>query len=489
MHVGAVARFAGPAPGIEELRARVEGCLHHLPRYRQRLADPGLAFSRPVWVDDEHFDIAYHVHPAELSAADGADTAALRSLAERIFSQRLDRSRPLWEMWLVEGLADGRFALINKSHHAILDGMAGIGVTAAILDPSPEPSPPQDVPPWIPSPEPSRTRLAARELASLGGLPGRAGKLASKALAEPRRTAATVARAGAGLAETVRMAALTQPREPLNATIGPNRRISWTGCELRDVKEIKNGLGGTVNDVLVAAVAGGLGNWLRRRHVSTFGFRPLAMIPVSTRREDERDAMGNRLSAMAVPLPLEIRDPKVLLEAVRELMGELKRSPQTLAANAITTLEELAPAPLLERTSQIHFSDRLYSFLLTNVPGPQVPLFMLGREMEEFLPVGFLAPGKALAVTILSYNGRVNVGLLGDPDTVTDLDGLAEEIRRSIGELFEAARPPQRRGRPPVRGRRFQRSAEQEGEAEGEGLQESEPTGEPPGDRDDSPVA
>jgi WS/DGAT/MGAT family acyltransferase len=438
MHIGAVMLFEGPPPPKEEFSAHIASRLGLVPRYRQKLAVPRLEMGRPLWVDDPTFNVEYHVRHTALPAPGG--DAQLRSLAARIFSQRLDRTKPLWELWLVEGLEGGGFALINKTHHCLVDGISGVDITAVLFDLEREPAtlPPEDDE-WQPEPEPSSAAVVAAGIRDLAKAPIGIATQAAATLRRPRRAAAGAREAAQGVAEIGWGYINSPPENPLNTGIGPHRRIAWVHTSLAELKAIKNGLGGTVNDVFLAVVSGALAEWLRTRGVRTDGLELRGCVPVSVRSEGEQGELGNRITMMACPLPVYARDPKTRFRIVSEAMQGLKESKQALGAEVIAGLQDFAPPTIFAQASRLNFSSRIYNLLVTNVPGPQFPLFLLGRELQMMVPVPFLAVDKALAVAIFSYNGGVTVGLMGDYDAMFDLDRLRDMIAAEIEVLGEAA--------------------------------------------------
>ncbi len=438
MHVGALVIFEGPPPDRDEFCAHLESRLRLVPRYRQKLAVPRLEMGRPFWVDDPSFNLDYHVRHTALPKP-GSDEQ-LRQLVGRIFSQRLDRSKPLWELWIVQGLERGRFALISKTHHALVDGVAGVDIATVLFDLSPVPAEPPEDDGWTPQPEPSDAELVAEGIKGLVRTPiGLAGR-AIGAAQRPGRTLGQAREAAEGVGEVVWAGLNPAPDVPLNVEIGPHRRVWWVQSRLADFKEIKDALGGTVNDAVLAVVAGALGRWLRDRGVRTEGLELRALVPVSIRSEDEPRALGNRIAAMRGPLPVYVRDPVERLAIVREGMGHLKESKQALGAEVISGLQDFAPPTLLAQASRLNFSTRLFNLIVTNVPGPQFPLYILGREMEEIVPIAFLPENHALAIAIMSYNGKVDFGLLADYDAMPDLEFIGHELERSLEELLKAAR-------------------------------------------------
>jgi diacylglycerol O-acyltransferase / wax synthase len=439
MHIGAVMIFEGPAPSAEEFRDHISSRLHLVPRYRQKLSFPRLQMGRPLWVDDPSFNIDYHVRHTALPRPGSIDR--LRLLTGRIFSQRLDRTKPLWEIWMVEGLEDGRFALINKTHHSLVDGVSGVDLTTVLFDLDREPADlPQPEEEWTPGPEPTDSEIVARGVGELVKVPFSLTKRALGAATKPGQTAGELREAAEGAGEVLWGTLSSAPECPLNRPIGSHRRVVWVDADLGELKEIKNSLGGTVNDVFLAVVSGALARWLRAHGVKTEGLELRGAVPVSVRTEDQKDDAGNKITIMIGRLPTYLDDPVARLRKVSEQMKGLKESKQAVGAEAIARVEDFAPPNILARSSRLHFSSRLYNLLVTNVPGPQFPLFLLGRQLDEMIPIAFLAPNQALAIAIFSYNGKVRVGLIGDFDSMSDLDDLAEYVKDATAELLAAAR-------------------------------------------------
>src|SRR5437899_2518532 len=330
MHVGAVLIFEGPPPAREELLEHIASRLPLVPRYRQRLAVPRLEMGRPLWVDDASFNLEYHARHTALPSPGGIDQ--LRALTARIFSQRLDRSKPLWESWFVQGLEGDRFAVINKTHHALVDGVAGVDLATVLFDVTPVPPEPEDAPDWSPHDAPSDAQIAAAGVKGLLRTPVDLAIRGLGAARHPERTVARVREAAEGMGEVMWANLNPAPETPLNAPIGAQRRVWWSPAQLDQFKAIKNSLGGTVNDVLLAVVAGALGRWLRTRGVRTEGLELRAQVPVSIRSHDEHDRLGNRIAVMRAPLPVYAKDPVERLRIVRDAMQGLKESKQALAA-------------------------------------------------------------------------------------------------------------------------------------------------------------
>jgi diacylglycerol O-acyltransferase / wax synthase len=450
MHIGAVLLFEGPPPAFTDYLRHVRGRLHLVPRYRQKLTTPPMQTGRPLWIDDPNFNLEYHVRHAALPAP--GDEQQLLQLAARIASQRLDRSRPLWESWLVEGLESDRFALIFKTHHSLVDGVSGVDLATVLLDLERTPRPPgEDLEPWRPHAEPSPADLVFAGARGFLGTGVHLMERAVRAATDPVDTAGKLIEAAEGIGELVWAVLNPAPDTPLNVEIGPHRRYAVVRQELDDYREVKNKLGGTVNDVVLTVVAGALALWLRERGVRTQGLQLRALVPVSVRTEHHRHTLGNQLTAMRGPLPVYISDPVARLRYVSRAMDGLKESKQAVAASTIARVNNLAPPTILAQASRLQFSTRLFNLLVTNIPGPQFPLYVLGRQLQDLFPVAFLPSHHSLAVAIMSYNGGIDFGLLADYDALPDLDVIADGLGESLAELLDAARgkgpaPSQPRG-------------------------------------------
>jgi diacylglycerol O-acyltransferase / wax synthase len=439
MHVGGVLLFEGPAPPFEDYLDHVRGRLHLVPRYRQKLATPPLETGRPLWVDDPSFNLEYHVRHTALPPPGTEEQLFL--LTSRIASQQLDRAKPLWENWLVEGLEDGRFALLFKTHHSVVDGVSGVDLGTVLFDLEREPQPAsEELEPWRPRPEPSAAELV---VAGMRGMVNTTTGLLARAVGAASRPATTLGRlrdAAEGIGELAWAGLNPAPETPLNVPIGPHRRYAVIRQQLSEFKEIKDALGGTVNDVVLTVVSGGLADWLRSRGVRTEGLEMRALVPVSVRTEADRNTLGNQLTVMRGPLPVYIDDPVRRLRFVRAAMDGLKESKQAEGAATLAAVNNLAPPTVLAQASRLNFSTRLFNLIVTNIPGPQVPLYCLGRKLEDLFPVAFLPENHALAIAIMSYNGGLDFGLLGDYDALPDIDIIAEGIAASLAELLELAR-------------------------------------------------
>jgi len=437
MHVGALMIFEGPPPEREDFLAQIDSRLHLVPRYRQKLAFPRFEMGRPLWIDDPRFNLGYHVRHTALPSPGGIEQ--LRQLAGRIFSQRLDRSKPLWETWLVQGLEDNRFALISKTHHALVDGVSGVDLATVLFDVSPVPREIDGEDDWTPAPEPTQAELIAEGVKGAVRTPADVAGGLLKAIRDPGGALRSAREAAEGVGEIVWAGLNPAPETPLNVEIGPHRRVWWVRSSLEDFKAIKNELGGTVNDVVLTVVSGALGRWLRTRGVRTEGLELRALVPVSIRARGAEGDLGNQIAAMRGPLPVYATDPVDRLEIVKQAMSDLKQSKQALGAEVISGLEDFAPPTLLAQASRLNFSTRLFNLIVTNVPGPQFPLYLLGRELQSLAPIAFLPEDHALAVAAMSYNGSVDFGLLGDYDAMPDLDVFADYLDDALAELMQAA--------------------------------------------------
>src|SRR3954466_11503800 len=437
MHVGAVLIFEGPAPAYADFLTHIRSRLHLVPRYRHKLAFPPVETGRPVWIDDPSFNLEYHVRHTALPSPGSEEQ--LRALAARVHSQQLDRAKPLWEAWLVQGLEGNRFALISKTHHALVDGISGVDLATVLFDVQPVPRPAEADDGWAPRPEPSTATMVAKTVEDVATLPARVARRAEHAIQRPRPAISRLTEAVEGLGEFGWAFANPAPTVPLNDQIGSHRRLRWVRGDLSQYKQIKNAFGGTVNDVVLAVVAGALRRWLQSRGIRTEGLELRAQIPVSIRAEDEHGQLGNKLTVMRAPIPVYIDDPVARLRTVNEAMDGIKQSKQALGAEMISRFNDFAPPTLLAQAARINFSTRLFNLVVTNVPGPQVPLYVLGRELEDIFPVGFLPPNHALFVAIMSYNGGINFGLLADFDSMDDVELITAGIERAVAELLEAA--------------------------------------------------
>jgi diacylglycerol O-acyltransferase / wax synthase len=439
MHVGGVSVFEGPPPPQAEVVAMIEAKLGLVPRYRQVVRFVPLALARPVWIDDPHFNLGYHVRRTALPQPGGDEE--LRTLVGRVMSQNLDRAKPLWEMWVVEGLGEGSWALVSKVHHAMVDGVASTDLMTVLLDTerSPERGPAAH---WTPDPAPSSARLLADAVLERATNPLVAAEQLVAALRAPRQVAAVLADTSRGL---VGFAGVVRRSESssLNGPLGPHRRWGWARGRLSDVKLVRQAFGGTVNDVVLAAITHGFRELLESRGEPVD--RVLrTLVPVSVRRPGERGIYNNQVSAMFAELPVGIEDPVTQLESIRTQMAGLKESKQAVAGETLTSLSGFAPPMLLALGARL--SSKLPQHTLntgtTNVPGPQFPLYLAGRRLLESFPYIPLFAQVRVAVAIFSYDGALSFGVSCDYDTTPDIDVLCEGIERGLSQLVALAQPP-----------------------------------------------
>jgi WS/DGAT/MGAT family acyltransferase len=440
MHVGSVLVFEEPAPPYRDLLALVAARLDRVPRYRQRVVFPRLGVGRPVWVDEADFDLEYHVRHTALPRPGSEEE--LRNLAGRLLSQRLDRDKPLWELWLVDGLEGDRFAVIAKTHHCMIDGISGVDLAGAILDPTRE-SELFAPPPWKPRPAPDEATLAARSLVEQLRHPI---ELVRGALDESSTMRQAFLQLAGGIKPLVGLSKMgLAPPSSLNAPIGTHRRLEMVEIDLAEVKRVRAALGGTVNDVVLAMVAGALRELLHARgDVLPPALR--TMVPVSIRSEDARGKMGNLVTAIFCALPVGEADPVARLRTISREMQGLKESHHAMGALALTRLGELAPPALTAQASRLEAFARFMNVVVTNVPGPQFPLYLVGRKLLSWFPVVPLARMQTIGIALLSYDGRIGIGLLGDADRARDLPVLARALPEALAELSAAAARPAAHG-------------------------------------------
>lgn len=437
MHIGGVALFDGTAPSHEDFVAHVTGRLSLVPRYRQRVVAPPGGLGRHRWVDDRAFDIDFHIRREALPPPGGDDE--LRLLAAQVFSQRLDRARPLWELLLVEGFASERFAIINKTHHTLIDGVSGVDLMTVLFDATREPRVVEQQT-WAPRRAPSAASLSASVAEGYARTAAGLTESAARAARRPRGAFGKVSESLSAMTESTLSAALRpMTASPLNVAIGAHRRLAFAPTRLDDFKLVKTALGGTVNDVVLTVVAGALRAWYESRGLATSGVTLRAGVPVSTRSAQDAGEFGNQVSLVVAPLPLQVADPVERLDRISKAMLEIKRSRQAVGAKTMIELQGFAPATILAQASRLPFSDRLYNVVVTNVPGPQLPLYILGHELTTLYPLPPLIGDRAVAIAVISYNGAVSFGLLGDYDALPDIDVIAEGVQSSLAELVERA--------------------------------------------------
>jgi WS/DGAT/MGAT family acyltransferase len=442
-HIGWVMIADGPPPAYADLLKHVKSRLHLVPRYRQKLAFPPLQLAPPLWIDDPRFNLEYHVRHAALPAPGSLNQ--LRAHVGQIFSQGLDRSKPLWELWLVQGLRGNRFAVINKAHRALVDGITGVDITTVLFDTSKDPAPaPPPERPWLPQPEPSPAELVTASIRELVAAPLEATRQTWAALEDPDATVAAAREVLQGLRELATAYMHPPSPTPLNVPLGTHRRVYWTRCRLADFKRIKDTFGGTINDAYLTVVTGALAYWLRRRGALSRGLEMRAAVPISLR---SANADGTRIVECFAPLPVGTSEPVARLRIVRRALDDLKRSKQALGARAIAAVQDFTPPALLAQVSRLNLSGRLFNLVAANIPGPQFPLYLLGREVVQVAPVGFLVEHCALMVVLASYNGMLEFGLIGDADALPDLDIIGGAIDDAVAELLDAASKAKRHGR------------------------------------------
>jgi diacylglycerol O-acyltransferase / wax synthase len=439
MHVASVMVFEGKAPTPEELIDHILSRLHLVPRYRQRLAYVPFDQGRPVWTDDPHFNPRYHIRHTALPRP--ADEAALKQLAGRLFSQRLDRSKPLWEIWLVQRMAGARFALIAKTHHALVDGISGVDITTVLFDTAREPAATAQPPaPWTAKPLPGRAKLLGEALLERTTVPAEMTRGARALLRAPRKAFAQVKDGLASVGATT-LAGINAPApaSPFNVDIGPHRRYTFLDGDLAQFKAIKDSLGGTLNDVVLASVSLALGRYLRAHDHPTDGLVLKAMVPVSVRSDSQRGALGNQVAAMWAPLPVGVESPVDCLHEISRAMEDLKESGQAVGAQVLTNLAGFAPPTILSQAARLQARQRFFNLVVTNVPGPQFPLYLLGHRLRRLYPVVPLARRQALGIAVMSYDGHLGFGLLADYDALPELEGIAQDLRFAIAALARAA--------------------------------------------------
>ena len=442
MHIGSLAVLEGDPffddDGrfrIADVRHLVASRLHLIPRFRKRPMSVPLDLGRPIWVDDPRFEVAYHVRLTALPTP--GTRAQLLALFERVQTQMLDRSRPLWELWFVEGLEGGNVAVIQKTHHALVDGISGVDVATVLFDFTPEPTIP-DAPEWQPEPAPSPPQLFLDTLAEEVSGMARVPFVVTEAIQVPRRVVGELAEIGRSLA-TLAEGRLVAPQLSINRPVGRHRRFLGVTVPLDDVKRVRETFGGTVNDVVLAGIAGGLARLLEARGELRPGLQLKVMCPVSVRVVDEQLALGNRVSAMIFPIPVGEPDPVARLAAVRATTAGLKERKQAVGASTLVELTQYAAPTLLGLAARAAHHQRFFNVVSTNVPGPQVPLYCMGARMLEAYPMVPLSRNLGLGIAILSYCGALHLGLLADGDTFADLDVLASGIEDAFAELRKAA--------------------------------------------------
>lgn len=435
--IGSLAVFQGPAPSFEEFVTTIEGRLPLVPRYRQKLRSVPWDLAPPAWVDAPDFDVRWHVRNTALPAPGGR--AEIGQLMSRVMVQRMDRSRPLWECWFCEGLADGRWAVLSKVHHSMVDGVSATDLYRLILDATPEPSPPV-ADDWLPAPPQSGLSFTAQALWDLASTPVAAARALASALSSPQRFVRRTGQTAKGLLYLT--GALRPAQESsLSGPLDGSRRYTWATVSLNDIRTVRHQLGGTVNDVALAAVTGGF-----RRLLLSRGEKPTAqslrsLVPVSTRASGAESIPDNRVSLMLPFLPIDLPEPRERLAAVRARLGALRSAREPEAGTSITSVAEYGPFPSVSLGIRLglHLPQHQIVTVTTNVPGPRMTLYGLGREVQELLPYVPIADRVRIGVAMFSYRDTLTFGITGDYESTPDIDILAEGMTQSMDELLAAA--------------------------------------------------
>jgi len=448
MHVGAVCVIEGApffgADGrfrIDEVRDLVLSRLPLLPRFRRRLMHVPYDQGRPIWVDDDQFDITYHVRHTALPRPGSWEQ--LVALVTRIQEGLLDRDRPLWEIWMVEGLEGGNVALLQKTHHALVDGVSGVDVATLLLDLSPAFVTPV-VPEWTPETAPSPSQLLLDTLRERVTEPAEIMRYVRSMFRGPRHALERAHQFVQSMSTMVTRDAIA-PRTSLNVHTGRHRRLAVVRVSLDDVKEIRRGLGGSVNDVLLAGVAGGMRTLFLHRADTTEDLHLRVLCPVSVRAEGEFAALGNKVSAMFVNLPVDNRPAIERLRSISAQTTDLKERQQAVGAEMLIGMTEYVAPTLMSLAARAAHRQPFFNLIVTNVPGPQQPLYMMGAPLIEAFPIVPLTRNLSVVVGILSYHGTLHFGLWGDRDACADIEVLGGGIEDSFAELLKVA---QERGRP-----------------------------------------
>jgi WS/DGAT/MGAT family acyltransferase len=436
MHIGGVSVFEGPAPAFERLEEMVAGKLDKVPRYREKVRFVPLGIARPVWVEDPHFNISYHLRHSALPAP--GNDEILRRTAARIFAQRLDRRKPLWEIWMLEGLSENRWALLSKVHHCMVDGVSATDLMTVMFDATP---PPSNAPRWEPGPEPTGSELVLRSLSHQLSNPSEGLRVVRSVTRRPRATLAQTRDLLRGMTSSV---GLLKPlaRTSLTGPVGPHRTWSTAYLPLDEIKAIRGALGGTINDVVLTLASGGLRELLSARGEDVDGRTVRALVPVSVRRPGERGVYNNRVSAMFADLPVGIADPVARLDVIRAQMDDLKQSKQAVAGDVLTSLSGFAPPLLLDLAGRLAARSPSLGVQtgVTNVPGPQQPLQTLDRRLLQSFPFVPVIGNVRISIAIFSYDGGMYFGVTADYDSSNDIDILTSGIETAAGQLLELSR-------------------------------------------------
>jgi WS/DGAT/MGAT family acyltransferase len=419
---------------ITAIKKATEAVLHLIPRYREKLAWIPF-FNHPVWVDDSDFNLDYHIRHSSLPRPGGMEQ--LKRLSARIMSIQLDRARPLWETWVVEGLEGDRFAMITKIHHCMLDGESGSDLAQILLSPDPDRRLPESVPPYIPRPAPTSTELLADEVVHRAGLPFQVIRSFRHLSRETENLRDELALRARAVGDLVGWAVSSPSETPINGTLGPHRNFDWLAMPLGDVKAVRKALGCTVNDVVLTTVTGAVRKFLIRRRVRPADIDFRVSAPVSVRREEEKGKMGNRVSSWIIRLPLGEEDPLEQLKAIHVVTQDLKSSKQALGVEMMMAVAEWTPGVLLSLGARA--ASGPINMIVTNVPGPQFPLYMLGAKLLASFPQVPLLQGTGVGVALFSYDGNISWGFNGDYGMMPDLEDFRRAVTDSFRELAEAA--------------------------------------------------
>ena len=484
MHVAGLLFFeAGPlrdgegGVDIERIQSFIGSKLHLIPRYRQRLARVPIE-RHPVWVDDAHFQLEYHIRHASVPRPGTGDQ--LLSLMGRIVSQQLDRAKPLWELHVVEGLEDDQFAMISKIHHCMIDGMAGVDLMAVLLNlmPVPEVEPP---PMYEPRDVPTGTELVVRETVRRFGHAATTMRSVRRIADDAQAAVSTATRYVRAISSSLGSGWLSQaPLTPINGKLGPNRRFAVLETPLAELKEIKNALGGTVNDVVLATVAGGIRRYFGDRDFAVDGLDFRVMAPVSVRARGDQGKMGNQVAMWLVGLPVDEADALDRLTRVREATLNLKKTDQALGAATLVRMSAGAPATLVSLAGRLSQGARPFNMTVTNVPGPQFPLYMLESRLLAQFPLVPLHHGHGVGIALFSYDGAMNWGFNADYDLMDDIEDLVAAVKAEFDSLVELAQS-QPAATKPKRRKRATKTAGTKVPSSGSTPKKRPPLGTPPG--------
>ncbi len=448
LHVAGVYTVEGPLD-FERMRADLAARMHLIPRYTERALPVPLNLAHPTWEPDPHFDIRHHVLRHTLRPP--GDHTQLVNLVSRLFAQPLHRERPLWELHQIDGWRGNRSVIFCKVHHAMIDGVSGVQLLGVLFDPTPTPQP-------VPPPErvaeapplPTPTMQVVRALRE-GMRAGRAGVRAlAAAVRDPRPVLHELGQASDAFAELVRIAMSHVPATPFNGHVSTLRRVAWTTFPLNEVKAVKNRLGGTVNDVVLATISAALRAYLERRECNPDRVELRAMLPVNVRRPEEHLQLGNRVSMLVAPLPVGIFDPLERFRQVRTATAQLKERGQAARMTRLVELLELLPPAFQWPIAWLQVQAPPVNTVCTNVPGPPVSLYVQGQRLEALVPVVPLAQGMGMAFAILSYADTLTIGVTVDPALVPDSDVVSDLLDAGFDELRRVAgvERPAPRGEP-----------------------------------------